>query len=690
MGSGTLGYEAETAGEVAPRPERAPRGHPVTTGLSCSPSVVSSWQGPGFGRGPAMSGLVLEMADPTFAPAKRWTRERRFAEAVKKVVEDDWSQARAAEYYGVSRPRLNEKVKRHREGEDLAEKVGAAAVSPLGLQERKRVPKTIGEFDDYYFGHWICPDCGVHHPRPGFHDEIWDACYSGDKRVLINMPPYHSKSTNITVKGTVFDIAQDPNTRVLIVSKSLSFARTFLVSISDLLTNHDLYLPGRDLIDDVGGFKPTSDAIWNQNSIYVAGRTTAEKDPTVQVLGLSGQIYGRRALKIVFDDCATLENMRNPDRVREHLEWIDKEALSRIGRNGVAIFVGTRVNHGDIYLPLGNRAGYRVLRYSCILDEAGELTLWPDHFPFDAAASKRAEMTDADWQLVYQNVDVPGLSASFTTDAIDACKDEGRIAGHYLPEWRLIAGLDLAGGNRDSGYTAGALIGIDLRTGNRFLVDLFNAKSMRAPQLRDQIFEWCERYPIYEWRVENNGLQSQLVQYNEEIIRELAKRGIRVTPHNTHTNKWDAEFGVESMAPLFNTGMVSIPWGNVPTRQKYQQLIDQLVVFPMGAVTDVVMSHWFADLGCRDIVRRAHLPMFSDRMKVPERIKRRRVVVDFATDSVQRVPLYEQAPRLASSPSLRQFRRRVVGHPGDGRDFEPATPPEPKEYVNVAGTVPQD
>lgn len=616
------------------------------------------------------------MAEPTYKPARNWTRAKRFDEAVKRVVNEQWSQAKAAEYYGVSRPRLNEHVKMWRE-KQLEQSVTAAAVSPLGLEERKRVPTTIQEFDDHYFSHWVCPDCETHHPRPKFHDEIWDAMYSGTKRNLFNVPPYHSKSTNITIKGSVFDICQDPNTSIIVVSKSQPFARTFLVSISELLTNHELYLPDRDLIDDYGPFRD-ADKAWNQNHIYVAGRRTMEKDPTVQVLGLEGQIYGRRAKKLRMDDCATLENQRNPERVMQQLTWIDKEALSRIGRNGVADIVGTRVHPGDIYSVLGKRTGYNVLRYPCILDEHAEQTLWPDHFPYPDAVLKRDEMTEADWQLVYQNVEMPGLGASFTQDMIDLCLDRERGDGEFDGGWVLIAGLDPA----NTGYMAGILEAVDMRTGNRFLVDIFNVKGMRAPQLKDQIFQWCDMYPIYEWRVEDNAMNAQVVQYNEEIVHELARRGIRVVPHHTDSKKWDSQFGVESMAPLYSAGLVSIPWKTANARRKFQPLVEQLMQFPMGTLSDTVMAHWFADLGCRDILRRSHLPLFDQKRNVPERIKKRRIVVDFERQEVRRIPAHEQRGGVLEGYGGRGYRRMMVGRPGR-HNVEHEAPPEPKRLVNV-------
>jgi hypothetical protein len=313
------------------------------------------------------------------------------------------------------------------------------------------------------------------------------------------------------------------------------------------------------------------------------------------------------------------------------------------------------------------RDGYVVVRYPTILDEEAEEMLWGDHFPYEQALIHRSEMKPADFQLVYQNVDVPGLGASFTQEMLDEAKDGRRVLGHYESDWRLIAGLDPAGGNKGSGYTAFTLLAVDLGTGMRYVVDSVAVKSMRAPQMRDQIMEWTDLYPIFEWRVENNGLQSQLVQYNTEIVQYLAKRGVRVTPHNTHNNKWDPQFGVESIAPLITAGLYSFPWGNSPTVRAFQPMMDQLMAFPMGQTNDRVMSLWFAELGVRQLLERAHLPLFNERMHVPERIKKRRHIVDFANREIRRVSLTDQR-RGHMTRGQWGYRRATLGIAQDHRD----------------------
>jgi hypothetical protein len=618
------------------------------------------------------------------ASVSQWSTERRYEAAISKVLDEGWTQSEAARHYGINRSHLNRRVREAREAREEKERKAAEELErgrlPL-IRESRRVG-TFEEFDQAYFGGLICPDCQVHHETPEFHRDIMREIQSDARRVLINLPPYHSKSTLVTVKHTIYEIAKNPNHRRIIVSKSAPFAKSFLRSIKDYLSRPDLYANSeRNLIDDWGPFMSDSGG-WSEHEIYVSNRTSAEKDPTVLSMGYGGQIYGRRADSVVFDDIATLENQRNPDRVANMIEWTNKEALSRIGKSGRAIWVGTRVAPGDIYSVLQRRAGYKVLRYPALIDDETEQVLWPEHFPYSQILVHRSEMTPSDFQLVYQNVDVPGLNASFTEEMLNLAKDTSRQLGHFESGWRLIAGLDPAGANKGSGSTAFMLVAVDLNTGKRFVVDAVAEKAMKAPRMRQLIYEWTDRYPIYEWRVEANGVQSQLVQYNEEVIQHLAKRGVRVVPHVTSGhNKWDAEFGVESIAPLFHAELVSIPWAGVHSAQKFQSLVEEFVSFPMGTTSDLVMAFWFAELGIRDLLRRAHLPMFNERLRKnwPSRIRKRARVVNFEDRMVRPVSLEDQrAGHLTRGQH--GYRRMTAGVPvahGRVEEFEPEPAPQP-------------
>jgi hypothetical protein len=601
----------------------------------------------------------------------------------------------AARKCGVNRSRLSEKVNSAKHNAAFVSEPTKLMTTPFGgggfveatVVPPPRVPvPPFREFVNTYFGHWVCPDCQVHHETPDFHVEIMEMVQDPTNRNLILCPPGHSKSTIVTVWATIWEICKDRNVRNAVITKSTDLAADFASQISDLLTDTNLYDGAeRNLIDDFGPFRDDS-CTWNQQKMYVLGRTTPEKDPTIFVGSVEKSIYGKRFDRIVLDDIADTTNMASAHQVMKVLGWVDKMVLSRLGqKRGKLWVVGTRVMPGDIYGPISERPTYKQLVYPCILDEVNEVVLWPDHFGFEQAIQKRSEMAPADFQLVYQCVDTPGVGSSFPVEVTDKAKDSMRQWGHFEPHWRVYAGLDPAGPTERSGYTSITVLGIDPQSGNRYLIDCMNVKSMKAPQLKQAIFDMTDAYPISEWRVESNGLQAQLVQYNEEITQHLSKLGVRVVGHFTkstgRTGKWDPEFGVETMSALWHMGAISVPWQGHETQQKMSTLLEQLNIFPMGAVFDNVMSLWFAELGCREALRRQRLPLFNEKVKIPRRLRQQRTVADFAAGTVVSVPLEAQSEPMAYQPN---FKRAPVGRPA--RQFNQPTQnawPNGQRLVNM-------
>lgn len=653
------------------------------------------------------------MPEPLHSPARKWTTSKRYSVALRKVLDEDWKVTDAIREYGVDRKTFYRRLKDARidrgleptatqqrrvdsqrrqkmravtERQLAGEKLLETVTSPAA-EMNARLPIDPDEFNRTYFGHFACPDCGDRHPSPPFHSEILGICQDEHiRRGIILCPPYHAKTTVANVRDTVYDTVHDVNFRTMIISESKPFAELIVSQIGQLLTDHTLYEGAeRNLIDDFGPFYMPGNT-WNSESLVVIGRNTSEKDPTVQALGYRGQIYGRRADKIKTDDLATQQNQSNPEMVAKMIRWIDAEVLSRIGRKSRFIMIGTRVIPGDIYGTMIEREGYHVVKYPAILDEADEQMLWPEHFPFDDAILRRQEMDPAMWQLVYQNVDSLTEGTAFRAEDIDACFDPARGVGHHEPQWFLVAGLDPAGAGKDSGYTAMVLLALDAHTGERYLVDAYAQKQMRAPELKAKMLEWSDQYPIYEWRVEANGVQRNLIQYNEDIIRPLAARGVRVDGHVTGANKWDPQFGVESMAPLFASRMMSIPYHNRGTDM--YELTRQLKNFPLMPIQDLAMALWFAELGCRAIIQRPSLPMFSERTQEwPERIRKRRHMVDFSSGHVQRIPLHDQRQKFVNRASRR---RMVVGRPTLYPNLVEGNDPRLVPFMNKEGYVEVD
>jgi hypothetical protein len=151
---------------------------------------------------------------------------------------------------------------------------------------------------------------------------------------------------------------------------------------------------------------------------------------------------------------------------------------------------------------------------------------------------------------------------------------------------------------------------VNAPTEQRFLLDLVR-QAMDAPDFLDfnmnegrfsgLLEEWWQRSadmgsPFSHLIVEANAAQRFMLQY--DLFRKWAtQRNVLVIPHQTHRNKSDPEFGVQSLASLYKFGRVRLPGrqGADPGRIAAMKLVDEVTRWPQGATDDCVMAEWFLE-----------------------------------------------------------------------------------------------
>lgn len=476
-------------------------------------------------------------------------------------------------------------------------------------------------------------------------------------RLLINTPPNHAKSMTLSIDYVTYRVCMDPNVRVMLVSKTQAMSKKFLYAVKQRLT-HPKYLKLQATFGPEGGFKATADE-WTQTAIYLGGdaKDSGEKDPTVEAVGMGGQIYGSRADIIILDDCIVLANAHQWE---SQMEWIRQEVESRLGPDGILALVGTRVAAVDLYREIRNPDHYTDgespwtrLAQPAVLDDRHQdpaqwTTLWPwSDVPFDPKDEPNADglyprwtgprlkkvrnsMGPSKWALVYQQRDVSADSV-FDPVAVQGACDGDRAPGPLTGGRALNAKYTNMPTNPDALYricsmdpamagdTAAVAYAVDRQTGMRYVLDVDVMTGPTPAKIRELIEEWTVKFSPHEWVIESNAFQLFLTK-DEGLTKFLAGKGVPLVPHYTGRNKIDPEFGVASLAPLLGTAsedaaahrrvhnknnLVSFPDPNrsVGTRV----LCEQLIVWdPRVAARhrkqDTVMAWWFAELRARRVL----------------------------------------------------------------------------------------
>jgi hypothetical protein len=455
-----------------------------------------------------------------------------------------------------------------------------------------------------------------------------------DTRLIVNTPPGHAKSTTITVNYVLWRIIKNPDIKIIIVSKAQRLAEQFLLQIKERLTNPEYGELQADFAP-AGGWKDGS-VSWKANQFYIGGRSAEGKDPTVQALGIGGQIYGSRSDLIILDDTIDNTNVNDYDK---QIDWLQGIVNSRLApRSGRLLIVGTRIAAKDLYSQLrdpnryrGGKQPWTYLLQPAVLEYAEDPGDWKTLWPYSDSPADPDEMPQEDglyyrwdgytlatirdisspaiWSRIYQQEQFAEENI-FKAEAIAAsCQPRkpglipddphlGRIGG--MKNLRVIAGLDPA----SVGHTAAIVVGLDINTGKRYILDIFNKASISPDEMRDLIKDWTLKYGIKEWRIERNAFQAFLTR-DTEINRFLASNGCILVEHTTNMNKHDPNFGVMAMASLFDANLVALPNGNAEVVKSF---VDQLVVWqpnpPRGTKTDMVMAWWFTEIRALELIQR--------------------------------------------------------------------------------------
>ena len=464
---------------------------------------------------------------------------------------------------------------------------------------------------------------------------------AAENRILINVPPEHAKSTVLTINYVTYRIAVDPNVRIIIVSKTQGMARKFLSAIKTRLS-HPNWTKLQMAFGPNGGYKADSPT-WSADMIYLgAGRDSGEKDPTVQALGFGSQIYGARADLIILDDVVMNANAHEWEK---QIEWLQKEVITRLGRHGKLLIVGTRVAPIDLYKMIrdgeqwtGGKSPFTYFACPAVLEFDEDPKKWKTLWPWTDRAegdvdepneqglypkwdgpslfTRRSEVAPSVWAMVYQQEDVQSdsiFSPTVVAGCVNGMRKRGPLKegtpGHpkNSQSTYTVIGFDPA----VTGRSAFVAVSYNRSDGKIYVLDCVNMVDP-TPQKEDALIrEWVEKFNPQEFRVEINAHQKYYAM-DTDLRNYLASYGCQLNSHFTGKNKWDVGFGVASMASLFGStrdgrfldnNLIELPSNE--GSEGLKSLVQQLITWKPDTKnpTDCVMALWFAVIRCRELMQ---------------------------------------------------------------------------------------
>lgn len=497
----------------------------------------------------------------------------------------------------------------------------------------------------------------------GLRDGLWhravNSFYQRDayralqehNRLIVILPPGHIKTTFFCQEFPTWNIMRDRDFRTLVIQKNADEATKLVGAVQRRLEDSDWYDNAANRLREQGedpivnplttwfakqpfrNKRREAGDSWGKTGFRVIGQLSGEKDLTMQAKGPGGQIQGVRSDLILLDDVQ--DPMASLDDSKKLLDWFHGVILGRVTDSQKVVVLANYFQPDDFaHLLVQEHPDWAVVEYPAIIDATvdpslaeGEVRpLCPEFWTLEALETKRKEVGTRTWHYTWMQEAGSFDEATFKREVLEAALDPEFTIGeipHAVTDVYL--GVDPA--TAASGYCAIIAWGVDRRTKQRYLIDVFNKQGMRNWQtIIAQITEMCRAYSPRTVVIERANTQGSLIN-DEMLVREMRSLGVRVQDYKTATGTGaraeQSNYDITTIGGLFDGGLVTLPGGGTfEDVRRVQEFIDQLVKWRTDddgnsikrLTRDMVMGLLFAESEVFDLLRR------SDR---PQRVKRR-------------------------------------------------------------------
>ncbi|GAB4337126.1 MAG: hypothetical protein Kow0099_10450 [Candidatus Abyssubacteria bacterium] len=374
----------------------------------------------------------------------------------------------------------------------------------------------------------------------------------GADRSLTLAPRGFGKSTLLSIVRCVFEIARNPDIRILLASNTQPQAEGFIREIRGHLERNSLF---RAAFGDFIGPK------WTDKELIVRPRTRIAKEPTIYATGVGGAVISRHFDLIICDDIVDEENSRTEFQRERLTTWFFKVLLPCLEPHGQLALVGTRYHYRDLYGHLleSGFAPSTIIR--AIRD--GQ-SAWPEKFPLTRLEQIRRDAGTIIFNAQYQNDTEAMKGAVFKEEWLRFCdQPPGSL--------RIYQGVDLSVGmGAMSDFFAIVTIGLDA-WGNIYVLDCYQAR-LSFRQQSAAIIDRFMRFNPIRVAIESNAYQA----VQADFLRDLGLP--RITKAYVATDKLTRAW---KLSALFEDGRVYLP-------PSMRELTEQLLAFPQCDHDDLI------------------------------------------------------------------------------------------------------
>ena len=420
----------------------------------------------------------------------------------------------------------------------------------------------------------------VHEMWPGFingaHHKImakkFEEIASGKtRRLIINMPPRHTKSEFGSYMLPAWFLGRDPSKKIIQCSNTAELAVGFGRKVRNLVGSEQ--------------YAKIFPNVTLRSDSKAAGRWSTNANGEYFAIGVGGTVTGKGADLLIIDDPHSEQEAAiaatNPEVYDKVYEWYSSGPRQRLQPGGSIIVIMTRWSKKDLTGRILKSAlekdgdEWDIIEFPAILPSGK--ALWPQFWDIKELEVLREELPLPKWQAQYQQQPTSEEGALVKRDWWRAWEEENPPQCTYV-----IQSWDTAfTKNERSDYSACTTWGVfylneDELQPNVILLDAFKAR-LEFPELKEKAFNMYKEWQPDSFIVE--GKASGL-----PLIGELRRMGIPVSEF-TPTRGNDKIARLNSVTDLFASGKV---WA--PPRRWADEVIEEMASFPNSDHDDLVDS----------------------------------------------------------------------------------------------------
>jgi len=452
---------------------------------------------------------------------------------------------------------------------DLVDKVDKNTQNSIRvLLENDRVEKCKESFIFFASQMWPVFISGKHHQIMA---DAFERVAAGTlKRLIINMPPRHTKSEFASFLLPAWFLGKFPEKKIIQTAHTAELATGFGRKVRNLVQS--------DVYGKVFSTKLSTDS-------KAAGRWNTDMGGDYFAIGVGGAVTGKGADLLIIDDPHSEQEAKqgNPAVFDSVYEWYTSGPRQRLQPGGAIIIVMTRWSKRDLTGQILKNAGkdgvdqWEVIDFPAILPSG--TPLWPGFWSKEALEALKSELPVSKWEAQYQQNPTSEEGAIIKRDMWKIWETDTPPSCEYLIQSWDTAFEKSNRADFSACTTWGVFYHPDERGNAKPNIILLDAvkKRMEFPELKQKALELWKLWNPDTLIVEKKAAGAPL-------IYEMRRMGIPLSEY-TPSKGSDKIARVNAISDLFASGVV---W--CPDTRWADEVMEEMASFPNGDHDDLVDS----------------------------------------------------------------------------------------------------